>query len=175
MLPDVQQYTEAMQAAANAYDEAYKAIDKEHHEAGTRYNDPYYESLKAANQVKRDAEAAAWDALKASEDPFVNWVANNCGEYRNEATIVLKNAPYADADALEAVRADYGWCGDWHELHARAEAAGVIPGVVPLSPEREALVAELSSTFGVSRTRSKKLMGLLDAVYGPEKSEPRDA
>lgn len=165
MLPDVEAYNAAVTKADEDYQTALDAVASKHREAGTMYEGVYYDEADSLIKPRNDAKDAAWEALKESADPFVAWVATNCKDYQYEAIIVLQHAPFTDADALEELRSQHGWCGAWTSLHEQAEAAGVIPGSVPLSPEREALVAELSRTFGVSRHRAKKLMGLLDAVY----------
>lgn len=72
------------------------------------------------------AERAALAALKASGDPLVAWIATNCRDYVDEATIVLRTLP-ASRDELDALARENSWCGVWSRFRDQAEQDGVLP------------------------------------------------
>lgn len=72
------------------------------------------------------SEGVAWDALKASTDPLVRWIAENVDEYKRHATKILEALPASMAE-LDKIADAHNWCGDWEFFKAAAEKAGVLP------------------------------------------------
>lgn len=144
MLPEVQKYVESVEAATTARNAAVDAADKKYAE---RYGygeerrhqaDAYSEEIRKAYATCTDAQEAAWGALKASGDPLVKWIAENCGAFRGEAQRILSLLP-ATLDELDDMAETSHWCGVWATFRQQAIEAGVMPGVKPLSPARKAV------------------------------------
>lgn len=149
MHPEVEQFIAAMEAAEAAENAAcnaaWKAFDEAAEAAGFGWHsaEPYARcprcefsdgpggtardaAMKAAGEAAEAAENAAWDALKASGDPLVAWIAAHCRGYAYEATEVLRALP-APIETLDALARKRGWCGIWREFRERAEQDGVLP------------------------------------------------
>ncbi|MDQ1041795.1 hypothetical protein [Streptomyces sp. V4I2] len=144
MLPEVQKYVESVEAATTAQSAAVTAAGEkypERHgygEEGRRQDSAYSEEIGKAYTMSADAQKAAWEALKTSDDPLVKWIAENCGEYRTEAQYILAILP-ATADELDDLADTRDWCGVWGDFRQRAIDAGVMPGITPPSPARKAV------------------------------------
>jgi hypothetical protein len=83
----------------------------------------------AWDQLSAD-RAAAWDALQASADPLIRWIAENARAFPDEARVVLGALP-ASAAELDRIAEWHGWCESWTGLREAAEAAGVLPVTAP--------------------------------------------
>lgn len=88
------------------------------------------------------AAEAAWSALKASSDPLVKWIAENCGDYRSEAATVLEALP-ATPEELDDLAGEEEWCETWDSFRNRATDAGVLPEAGPRSKARTALFDQI--------------------------------
>lgn len=84
------------------------------------------EQRSAAGNARVAADDAAWNALKASTDPLVRWIADNCRDYRVHAQVILEALP-APMSVLDGIASEQGWCWEWDELRKSAYAAGVLP------------------------------------------------
>lgn len=150
MYPEVEQFIAAVEAAeaeeCKAYEAAIDAYKEKVREADLEGVWHSVDSLQcrlcdfnrgpakaekdaailAAVQALNAAVSAAWDALKASSIPLVAWIAANCRDYEDEATVVLRALP-ASMDTLDALAREYDWCGVWREFRAQAEQDGVLP------------------------------------------------
>lgn len=150
MYPEVEQFIAAVEAAeaeeCKSYEAAQAAYMGKLREAGLegawhsadRSQCRLCDFNKGSAKTEKDAailagmgalkasREAAWDALKASGDPLVAWIAANCREYEDEAMEVLRALP-ASMDALDALARERGWCGVWSDFRERAEQAGVLP------------------------------------------------
>ncbi len=144
MLPEVQKYVESVEAATTAQSAAVTAAGEkypERHgygEEGRRQDSAYSEEIRKAYTTSAAAQRAAWEALKASGDPLVKWIAENCGEYRTEAQRILAILP-ATVDELDELADAQGWCGVWGDFRQRAIDAGVMPGITAPSQARKAV------------------------------------
>lgn len=157
MNPEVKTYIEAYDAAEAAFDKAHKEWSAAYRAALEVAKDnglqlgfccwdcAYRESAVAQllNRGRRNlfdardsAQDDAWGALKGSADPLVRWIAENCEDYRYEATHVLRALP-ASMDELDALAREKDWCGAWDDFRRRAEQAGVLPAASPAEPESE--------------------------------------
>jgi hypothetical protein len=144
MLPEVQKYVESVEAATTARDTAVEAADTKYpersgtSEAGWRQAEAYRVEIRKACSACADVQAAAWDVLKASGDPLVRWIAENCADYRGQAQRILTALP-ATLDELDELADSEGWCDVWDSLRRQAIAAGVAPRSTPPSPARTAV------------------------------------
>lgn len=155
MNPEVKTYIEAYDAAEAAFEKAYKEYSAAYRAAlevakdnGLRHGFCCWECAyrqsslaQLLNNYRHDLYAArnsakgdAWKALKGAADPLVRWIAENCEDYRYEATHVLRALP-ASMDELDALAREKGWCGAWDDFRRRAERAGVLPAASPAEPE----------------------------------------
>ncbi|MDQ1051757.1 hypothetical protein [Streptomyces sp. V4I2] len=144
MLPEVQKYFASVEAATTAQSAAEAAAGEkyperhDHSDDGRRQFSAYYEEVDKAYAACADAQKTAWEALKASGDPLVKWIAENCAEYRAEAQHILPILP-ATADELDDLADTQNWCSVWGDFRQRAADAGVMPGITPPSPARKAV------------------------------------
>ncbi|MFF7452223.1 MULTISPECIES: hypothetical protein [unclassified Streptomyces] len=122
-----------MAAADKKYPERYG-----YGEDAQRQASAYSEEVRKAYATCTDAQEAAWGALKASSDPLVKWIAENCAGYRGEAQRILSLLP-ATVDELDDLAETNGWCSVWANFRQQAIDAGVVPGIKPLSPARKAV------------------------------------
>jgi hypothetical protein len=157
MNPEVKTYIEAYDAAETAFNKAhdewsaaYRAALEVAKDNGLQLGNccwdcAYGESVVAQSlndyrhnlfDTRDRAQSDAWKALKGSADPLARWIAENCEDYRYEATHVLRALP-ASMDELDALARENGWCGAWDDLRRRAEQAGVLPDASPAEPESE--------------------------------------
>ncbi|MEV0254796.1 hypothetical protein AB0H82_11110 [Streptomyces sp. NPDC050732] len=171
MLPEVQKYLETVEAAATARNAAISAAESRYperyssNEDGRRQYAAYVKQVNNAYEACRVTWEAAWEALKASSDPLVKWIAENCAEYRGEARHVLAALP-ATVDELDDLADTQGWCGVWGELLQRAIDAGVAPGVNPPSPARKAVFEQIDqeSCCGIGLMAQRRINKALDAL-----------
>lgn len=127
MYDEVTAFGAAMDAADRLLAEARNAARGQHSLGfaecpGCVLEEPAYAALG------RD-RPAAWDALEASSDPLVRWIARYYRDYLHEARMVLEALPASMAE-LDQIASDRGWCGDWARARRSAETAGVLPGQV---------------------------------------------
>jgi hypothetical protein len=171
MLPEVQKYMESLEAALTAREAAVKAAGEKYPKRSGYSEDDRRQALAFNNTVNTafaecdSIHATAWEALKASSDPLVKWIAENCASYKAEAHSVLSALP-ATVDELDDLAARKDWCGVWDTFRQRAIDAGVMPGVTPPSPARQA-VFDLIDREGCCPmgTRTKQRVGkALDAL-----------
>ncbi|MFC7309026.1 hypothetical protein ACFQVC_33085 [Streptomyces monticola] len=171
MLPEVQKYVERVEAATSARD---AAVTKAHAKYPERYgsgeearrqNIAYGEELNKAYDMYADLFEAAWDALKSSSDPLAKWIAENCGEYRDQAVTVLAALP-ATLGELEALAEREDWCGVWDDFKERAIEAGFMPGVDPPSPALVAVFERIDqvSCCRLGRNAKRRIREALDAL-----------
>lgn len=115
MYPEVEQYI----AARSAADEVYAAAPRQD------WDKPHTPETCAVC-AQEAAYAAAWEALKDSQEPLVRWIAENCWDYASEALTALKALP-APMSELDALASRNGWCGTWESFKTQARQAGVLP------------------------------------------------
>lgn len=148
MQPEVRKYVESVDAANAAYKAAVDAAAAKYPERfgftedGERQARAFDKEADAAYAACNAARTTAWDALKASSDPMVKWIAENCAQYKGEAQHVLSALP-ATVDELDELADRQGWCGVWGEFRQQAIDAGVMPGFTPPSPARKALFDQI--------------------------------
>ncbi|MFD9441930.1 hypothetical protein ACFWBR_27780 [Streptomyces sp. NPDC060006] len=144
MLPEVQKYVETIEAATTAQSAALVTADEKYAERhgysedSQRQGSAYRAEIRKAYATCENVQEAAWGALKASGDPLVRWIAENCAEYRGEAQCILAALP-ATVDELDDLADTKDWCGVWGNFRQQAIDAGVIPGINPPSPARKAV------------------------------------
>jgi hypothetical protein len=92
----------------------------------------YRATLESRNAALRDARLSLWDALLATGDPLLVWIADDpTGHIHGvhaEVLTVLAEFP-CTLDYLDEIAADEGWCGMWGRARSAAVADGVVPGV----------------------------------------------
>ncbi|MCX4862446.1 hypothetical protein [Streptomyces canus] len=171
MLPDVQKYIESLDAAVTAREAAVKAAGEKYPQRFGYSEDNRRQALAYDNTVDtayaecESNRATAWEALKASSDPLVKWIAENCASYKAEAHSVLSALP-ATVSELDDLADRKDWCGVWDTFRQRAIDAGVMPGVTPPSPARQAVfdLIDRESCCPMG-TRTKQRVGkALDAL-----------
>lgn len=122
MLPDVEKYLAALEAA----DREYNAAGVPEHDLGVGpLACPACLTSGVPGQARRAARNAAWAALKVSRDPVVAWIGEHCDDYRAEAQHILVALPAALEDMGEIARSQ-DWCGEWERLRGEALKAGVV-------------------------------------------------
>lgn len=144
MLPEVRKYTESVDAARTARDAAIEAAEEKYpgrlgYGEDARRQDLAFDTETGSAEVAcEDALEAAWDALKASRDPLVKWIAENCDGHQEQARYVLTALP-ATVGELDDLADEKDWCTVWDDFRQRAIEAGVMPGVTPPSRARTAV------------------------------------
>ncbi|MGP4014108.1 hypothetical protein [Streptomyces sp. 4N124] len=144
MLPEAQKYVESVEAATAVRNAAVGAAEEKYPrrygygEEEARQARAFNEEVNKAYATCADVQAAAWGALKASADPLVKWIAENCADYREQAQCVLAALP-ATVDELDDLADTNDWCNVWNDFRQQAIDAGVMPGINPPSPARKAV------------------------------------
>ncbi|MFC8350830.1 hypothetical protein [Streptomyces sp. NPDC057280] len=144
MWPEVRKYVESVDAAQAACSAAVAAAEEKYpgrfgyDEEARRQALAFNQEADAAQTAYQDALEGAWDGLKASGDPLVKWIAENCDDYREQARQVLTALP-ATVGELDDLADEKDWCTVWDDFRQRAIEAGVMPGVTPPSPARRAV------------------------------------
>lgn len=133
MLPQVQEFLDAENAASDKYQEARRNLNIAH--PYPSYNDPNYQA-KCDAHAKADAEAyaeclatidAALDKLASTEDRTLTFLARTAFKlHPSETRDVLRMLPLS-RETLEAVGPDQGWCPEYGRLFHLAEEQGVLP------------------------------------------------
>lgn len=134
MYEEVKTWLAAIEAAEQQYEAALEGLRSglEHTDgpAGAcpacEAGEAVREQRDAAWNARADAEVATWNALKASTDPLVRWIAEHCAGHRNAAQVILEALP-APMSVLDGIASEQGWCWEWDELRKSAYAAGVLP------------------------------------------------
>ncbi|MFI9835207.1 hypothetical protein ACIHIX_46975 [Streptomyces sp. NPDC051913] len=133
-----------MDAARAARDAAVEAAEEKYPgrlgygEDALRQALAFNAEADSAQAACDEARQAAWDALKASGDPLVKWIAENCDGHQEQARHVLTALP-ATVGELDDLADEKDWCTVWDDFRQRAIEAGVIPGVTPPSRARTAV------------------------------------
>ncbi|MET7693829.1 hypothetical protein ABZT06_38680 [Streptomyces sp. NPDC005483] len=149
MQPDAQKYIETVNAAITARNTAEKAAGEKYPkrfgygEDEERQARAFNEEIDAAYTACNAVQATAWEALTASSDPLVKWIAENCAQYKGEAQTVLAALP-ATVEELDELADRNDWCGVWTTFRQQAFEAGVMPGVTPPSPARKAVFDQIN-------------------------------
>lgn len=174
MLPEVEKYIAALEAAEAAYSKVERDARKEYPnrnsygEEAREQRTAYYRVMDAARGEFNTARREAWGThIKGSADPLVRWIAEHCREYWDQAVMVLKALP-ATPDELDALADEHDWCSAWYELRDQAEEAGVLPGGTPVSKSRRALKRWLRDEYGIGRRGVAKVSELVDAILAEE-------
>lgn len=112
MYPEVEQYIAAVAAADETYNKS---------PGGGKCSEGTCQVC-----VRNDAQAAAWESFRASQDSLVRWIAENCEDYRSDAQLILEVLPASMAE-LNQIAATNEWCGVWEAFVSEAREAGVLP------------------------------------------------
>ncbi|MFD5445929.1 hypothetical protein [Streptomyces tendae] len=171
MLPDVQRFIDAVEAATAARRAAVDTAAEKYPNRYGRSQDAqrqalaYTDEIESAHTTCSDVREAAWEALKTSGDPLVRWIAENCAEYPAEARQVLTALP-ATLDELDELAERGGYCGVWNVFRQRALAAGVVPGVTPPSPARQAVfdLIDREGCCPMKQAARRRISEALDAL-----------
>jgi len=154
MYPEVRTYLDAVTAARNTHDKDRSDLQSRRSEYETQgtpctgcgsshsgvISGEYYEKQRDILATYNARKSAAWLALKdTSADPLVGFIVDNCGEWKDQALLILSALP-ASVEELCRIADDGEWCSVWDGFLARARNAGVLPGSVLLSPERVELL-----------------------------------
>lgn len=125
MLSEVQTYADAVKAADEVYHTETDKLNTRRTEreiSYEQYNDAERELRNAHRKVVMDA----WQALTASSNKLVAWIANNVDfDYQHQAIKVLRELP-APLGKLDQIARDNGWCHIWEDYRQRAIAAEVV-------------------------------------------------
>lgn len=120
------EYGKAVDAARAECDKVVTAARAEYDKVRAA---AYAEYGKVLNAIWDECDKvlnAAWvDMATKTSDPLALWIIKNCSERQEEALIVLEALP-ASLEELNEIANEYGWCGDWDEFVAQAQADGVI-------------------------------------------------
>lgn len=155
MLPEVEEYFRIADRTAEETTAAHRALERDDPYGSRRVSDPLpTEEEVAAHRARRqevadranNGFAKAREALRASDDPLVKWLASNqeVWSYRTHVEIVLKALPASLAE-LNRLSANKGWCNVWVNLRTQAIADGAIEdNRTDLEKIREAAVEKLS-------------------------------
>jgi len=163
MYPEVEAYVTACETANQSRDEAYEAARVAVH-ANEINHAEFDERQTTARRAARATCVDAWNALKASADPLVAFIAGHYQARYREATIVLKGLP-ADHAGLLKIAKDAGWCDAFDEYLDEMVDAGVVTNVPPQpSKARRALVKWFKNEHDGSSYEVGRLNELVDAV-----------
>ncbi|MGW7073513.1 hypothetical protein ACWGII_39620 [Streptomyces sp. NPDC054855] len=149
MLPEVKEYVEIFEAAVSTRNAAEDAAGVKYPqrygygEDARRQTSAYREEVSKAYDTCAVVQADAWEALKASGDPLVKWIAENSVAYREQARCILAALP-ATIDELDDLAEANDFCGVWDEFRQQAIAAGVVSGSTPPSPARKAVFERIN-------------------------------
>ncbi|MCQ8836093.1 hypothetical protein [Streptomyces malaysiensis] len=171
MLPEVRKYVESVEASLTArrasMDAAHEKYPKRHGygEDARRQEIAYNEEVNNAYATCSNVQADAWSALKASGDPLVRWIAENCADYPVEARCVLSALPATVAE-LDDLAGKMDWCHVWNDFRQQALDAGVMPGIKPPSPAMKAVFERIDreNCCPMSRGARQRIGEALDAL-----------
>lgn len=163
MLPEIEIFTSAVRVARDVrnadFDKAHAAY------TGRNYSE--FKEFDAESRRSRSAYecafTAAWNALVASDDPIVRFIASECRDYTDEAITVLEALP-ATLEQLNALAREHDWCDRWDHFLDRARETGVFGEEHKLSEARQVLMTWLRDDYGFSRGYMIKIMDMIDAV-----------
>lgn len=133
MLPQVQEFFDAENAAHDKYQETRRNLNSTH--PYPSYNDPDYQAKYDAHS-KADTEAyaeytaataAALDKLASTGDRTLTFLARTAFKlHPSETREVLRMLPLS-RETLEEVGPDQNWCPEYGRLFHLAEAEGALP------------------------------------------------
>jgi hypothetical protein len=112
------------------------------------------------DHYKRERRMVALDKLKNSDDKLINWLMNHRGinrDYTSYRNAVLKALPMS-REEMEGFGDRQGWCEEYTELLASAQAAGVLPEPVPPLANINELVRELREVVGGRERRMRSVI-----------------
>jgi sulfur relay (sulfurtransferase) DsrC/TusE family protein len=113
-LPDVQEYFGTLNAAEEKRTKDYAEYQRNCSDSTA--SSRYFELNEEHYRVVREA----WDKLKTSSNPLIQWIANNCGKYKQEAHEALMalrpNTTLAD---LDEIAHEHSWCDVWDGFRER--------------------------------------------------------
>lgn len=194
LLPEIEEYF----AAENDYDPEYERrleevyrnnpVPRWSNSWNAEERAAYYEAdakRKAAElelqHYKRERKAVALEKLKNSDDKLINWLMNDRNINRNytgHRDVVLKALPLT-REEMESFGDGQGWCGEYAQLLAEADQAGVLPAPLPELADIDALVADFRRWYGGNsrrfRTTINKHMPAIIASYEERKAEREKA
>ncbi|MFI6512890.1 hypothetical protein ACIBCT_35265 [Streptosporangium sp. NPDC050855] len=107
-------------------------------------------ALRQVDNDWKEAEAAAFDALRESENAMVRWIATTppvLNGYEHHAHTVLRALPMT-REEIETFGDEQGWCGEYGRFLRLAEKAGVLPEQAPDLADIEPLVDALRDWYG---------------------------
>lgn len=170
MYPEVENYLTVCEQAGETRSEVMERASNELGESrGTNRRGVYDARCLLARHDHDVAVKAAWNDMKASSDPLVAWIAENCQEYYSYAIQILKVLP-ADLAAINQVASDKDWCDTWEQFLERATEAGVVPSAPALSASRQELVRWFKYNFSGTRSAVAELLQRVDAVVAAERT-----
>jgi hypothetical protein len=173
MLPEVQEYMDAVKASDEVYQEWYRRINKERpdyhhvtytHDAYERWNERYYAEQRAQDDVRRNARTAASVRLQeTTTDPAIQWMLKTLRGYHSYIDTVLPILP-ATREQLEAVANEHEWCNDFDDFMDQATEAGIIP---PRDGKWDAsdIVSFIAEEYDVnSRSVRRRVQAMVDQI-----------
>lgn len=177
MLPEVEKYLADVKAAEELHKTARAEIDKRYQVSvlTERYSDEFRRIQDAAraelnnlNEALLTALESAWDALAASSDRGVAFIARVCkNHYRSEGVVALKALPLTRSELVELAERQ-GWCEEYERLADEAEEEGVFdPNRKPYGQQRRVLgqyIRENVSSYYASLLRQKIDAAITEAV-----------
>ena len=172
MLPEVETFTEAIEAIEEAYAEECNTAANEWRREQTPATRRIYDiKLNTAHEIIEVRRNSAWKLLAASENPLVAWIAQNCRDNDDEARTVLENLPL-DYAGLVTLADDKDWCTDTFDPYLRrAVEDGVVTGPAT-SPERTALL-NLADDWELNRSDILTLSQHLEKIVAAEVAAAR--
>lgn len=165
MLPEVQELTDALNAANDVYDEVTRETSKMSRVSDEDYN-AWWARRQEARAARRAAHDKAWQKAAASENKLVAYVATRFGmpgDYPTEALTVLKALP-ATAEELEALSNEYGWCDTFDVALEVATDRGVIPGSEADASEARADLRQYLADHGMHAQNRGRIIELAQAM-----------
>jgi len=171
--PAVREYFTQVQKASDKRDK-----DAREHEA-TRPRDlwmldgearsAFLEKKRLIDQEYVLAMDKVADCLKASDDPQVKFIMDNCWTSDNdEAIVALSKLPLTYAEAVE-LSFEENWCRDGHDFVQRARNDGVLSGVDPYSPATWVLVEHLYDEFEVTSEQRNEILRYVKDIINEAK------
>lgn len=168
MLPEVERYFNAVDAAEQATLDKLSKLDGSYNSLADREDfDLYWAKRHELRATLVGEKKLLWEELGNSSDKLVRFIGTNCWDYHNSASKVLRELP-TSFERLQSIAAEEDWCETFDHFVEQAIAEGVIeaPNVSVL---RTRLVMLLMREHGLSRHETYKVMSLIGKIIAAER------
>jgi hypothetical protein len=168
MLPEVQEFFTARDAARAASNDTHRMVENEYGLGHISYQ-IRSERIEALHVTRATAIDAAWATLKETTgDPMVKFIVGNpiAKRYPEQAQTLLKALPLDHAGLCQLGR-EHDWCEVFDAFLDEAIAAGAVTGdslPKPLSPATRELTSWFNNEITSSRLSRHELLEYVDKI-----------